>query len=298
MNPPGSDRTVGVIGPGAMGLGIVDSLVRGGFRVVARDIRPEADARARAAGAEIAASPADVARAAPIVIVVVVDARQVDEVLFGADGIAGAGAGDRVVLIASTLDPDYVRDLPSRAESAGVTILDTPISGGPAKAHDGTMTIMVAGAADARARVEPVLVAIAGRRFPISERAGDAAATKIVNNLLAGANLAAAAEALALAQALGLDVDATADVIAASSGASWIFADRVPRALAGDWRPRAAARILAKDVGIACDVAKRAHAADTFAQAARRAFADTVEAGYGEDDDAAIIRRARERVGR
>jgi 3-hydroxyisobutyrate dehydrogenase-like beta-hydroxyacid dehydrogenase len=279
-----------------MGLGIVASLVRAGMRVVARDIRPEADERARAAGAKIASSPADVARAAPVVIVVVVDAAQVDEVLFGADGIVASGVPDRIVMVASTLDPDYVRALPARCMRAGIAILDTPISGGPAKAHDGTMTIMVAGPGEARERVAPVLEAIAARRFPISDRVGDAAATKIVNNLLAAANLAAAAEALALAEALGLDVRATADVIAASSGASWIFADRVPRALAGDYVPRAASRILAKDVGIACDVARRAEAHDTFAQAAKRAFDDTVLAGYGEDDDAAIVRRARERM--
>ena len=292
-----SSGTVGVIGPGAMGLGIVASLVRGGFRVVARDVRPEADARARAAGASIAASPAEVARVAPIVIVIVVDARQVDDVLFGRDGILAAGAGDRIVLVASTLDPHYVRELPSRCASARVSILDTPVSGGPAKAADGTMTIMVAGPEAARERVAPVLAAIAARRFAISDRVGDAAATKIVNNLLAGANLAAAAEALALAQALGLDVPATAEVIAASSGASWIFADRVPRSLAGDYAPRAAARILAKDVAIACDVARRARVSTPFAELARRAFIDVVDAGYGEDDDAAIIRRARERAG-
>lgn len=294
MNAPG--ETIGVVGPGAMGLGIVGSLVRHGFRVVARDVRPAADARARAAGATIAASPAEVARAAATVIVIVVDARQVDDVLFGHDGIAASGARDRVVLVASTLDPEYMRGLPSRCKDAGITILDTPVSGGPAKAADGSMTIMVAGPAAARERVAPVLAAIAGRRFAISDRVGDAAATKIVNNLLAGANLAAAAEALALAQALSLDVPATAEVIAASSGASWIFADRVPRSLAGDYAPRAAARILAKDVGIACDVARRVHVSAPFAEAARRAFVDTVDAGYGDDDDAAIIRRARERA--
>jgi 3-hydroxyisobutyrate dehydrogenase-like beta-hydroxyacid dehydrogenase len=286
---------VGVVGPGAMGLGIVASLVRAGFRVVARDVRPEADERARAAGATIAASPAAVARAAPVVIVVVVDASQVDDVLVGADGVLAAGSAGRIVMVASTLDPEYVRALPARCADAGVAILDTPISGGPAKAHDGTMTIMVAGPGEARERVAPVLEAIADRRFVVSERVGDAAATKIVNNLLAAANLAAAAEALALAESLGLDVRATADVIAASSGASWIFADRVPRALAGDYAPRAAARILAKDVGIACDVARRARAHDAFARAAKRAFDDTIGAGYGEDDDAAIVKRARER---
>lgn len=290
--------TVGVIGPGAMGLGIVASLVRNGFRVVARDVKPEANARAAAAGAVVLGSPAEVARVAPIVIVVVVDAGQIDDVLFGRDGLAASGMRDRVVMVASTVDPDYVRGLPARAAPSGLAILDTPISGGPAKAHAGTMTIMVAGPPAARERCAGVLAAIAGRAFTISDRAGDAAATKIVNNLLAGANLAAAAEALALAEALGLDLRATADVIGASSGGSWIFADRVPRALDGDFAPRAASRILAKDVGIACDVAARARADATFAQAARRAFLDTVDAGYGEDDDAAIVRRAREKHGR
>lgn len=295
MNAPDDTReAVGVIGPGAMGLGIVASLVRGGYRVLARDIRPEADARAAAAGATIVRSPADVARVASIVIVVVVDAGQIDDVLFGADGIVASGARDRVVLVASTVDPDYVRALPARCAGSGIAILDTPISGGPAKAAAGTMTVMASGPASARERCAGVFSAIAGRTFAISDRVGDAAATKIVNNLLAAANLAAAAEALALADALGLDARATAEVIGASSGASWIFADRVPRALDGDFAPRAAARILAKDVGIACDVAARARADATFARAAHRAFLDTVEAGYGEDDDAAIVRRARE----
>ncbi len=287
---------VGVIGPGAMGLGIVASLVRNGFRVVARDIRPEADARAAAAGAAVAGSPAQVARAAAIVVVIVVDAAQIDDVLFAADGIARSGAEGRTVLVASTVDPDYVRGLPARLAQAGVTVLDTPVSGGPARAANGTMTIMVSGPAWARERCAGVFAAIAGRAFEISDRVGDAAATKIVNNLLAAANLASAAEALALAQALGLDLRGTADVIMASSGASWIFGDRVPRALDGDWFPRAAARILAKDVGIACDVAARVRADAAFAQAASRACAYTVDACYDEDDEAATVRRVRERL--
>lgn len=296
-SPQDSPATIGVIGPGAMGLGIVASLVRGGFRVAARDVRAEANARAAGAGATVLDSPAAVARAAAIVVVIVVDDRQVDDVLFGADGILAAGARDRIVLVASTVDPAYVRSLPERCAPHGVTILDTPVSGGPARAADGTMTMMVAGDPGARERCAGVFAAIAGRTFAISGRVGDAAATKIVNNLLAATNLAAAAEALALADALGLDVRATADVISASSGASWIFDDRVPRALDGDYAPRAAARILAKDAGIACDAAGRLNADATFARAARAAFVDTVDAGYGEDDDAAIIRRARDRLG-
>lgn len=288
--------TIGVIGPGAMGLGMVASLVRRGYRVVARDVKPDANARAAAAGAVVLASPAEIARVADVVFVVVVDAGQIDDVLFGHDGVASSGARDRIVSIASTVDPEYVRALPARCAPAGIAILDSPISGGPARAHAGTMTVMLAGPAPARERCASVFAALAGRVFTISDRVGDAAATKIVNNLLAAANLAAAAEALALAQALGLDLRATAEVISASSGASWIFGDRVPRALAGDYAPRAAARILAKDVGIACDVAARANADATFSLAAHGAFVDAVNAGYGEDDDAVLVKRARERL--
>ncbi len=293
MSDPGVRRRAGVIGTGAMGLGMARSLVRAGFDTVTRDLRPDADARAAAVGARVLPSAAAVARHAGVVFVVVVDDREVDDVLFAADGIASAGAGT-TVFVSSTLDPAFVRGLVPRAAGRGLVIVDAPISGGPAKAADGSMTMMLAGPEPTLAALAPVVAAVAARRYIVSERPGDAAATKIVNNLLAGANLAAAGEALALADALGLDAAATAQVINASSGASWIFADRVPRALAGDFAPRAATRILTKDLAIARAVAERAGAPSAFAHAAPRAVGDAVGAGYGEDDDAAIVRRARE----
>jgi len=211
-------------------------------------------------------------------------------VLFGEDGIAGAGVEGRIVLVSSTLDPEFVRALPARIASRGVTIVDAPVSGGPAKAAAGTMTMMLAGPAAALAAIDAMLASMTGRRFVVSSRPGDAAATKIVNNLLAGANLAAAGEALALADALGLDRAATLDVIHASSGASWILADRAPRALAGDLAPRAAAKILAKDLSIAHAVAARAGVADPFARSAIDAFRAAMDAGRGADDDAVLLR--------
>jgi len=158
------------------------------------------------------------------------------------------------------------------------------------------MTMMVSGDAAALERVRPVLARMTGRLFDLGPRLGDASTVKIVNNLLAGANLAAAAEALAIADRAGLDLRTVADVIGASSGGSWIFADRVPRALAGDRGVRAAARILTKDVGIALDVATRMGIDATFARAAHAAFVDALAAGYGEEDDAVLVRRALERA--
>jgi 3-hydroxyisobutyrate dehydrogenase-like beta-hydroxyacid dehydrogenase len=200
-----------------------------------------------------------------------------------------------VLLLASTLDPDYVAALAPTIAAAGGTLVDAPVSGGPRRAHDGTMTMMVAGDDAACARCAPVLAAISGRQFRVGTRAGDAAKFKIVNNLLAAVNLAAGAEAVALAEQAGLDPALVVDVVNASSGGSWIFADRMPRALAGDYAPRAAARILTKDVGIAVEFARRHGAAAPFAEAAQAAFAATVAAGYGEDDDAIIYEYCRRR---
>jgi 3-hydroxyisobutyrate dehydrogenase len=279
---------IGVIGAGAMGMGVVRSLRRAGVAVCVRDVRDEAMREAAGQGASLAVTPAALARACRIAVVLVVDDPQVEAVLFGAGGAAAAFAGGTLVL-SSTLDPDYVTALAPRLSRCGVALVDAPVSGGPQRASDGTMTMMVAGPDDALAACAPLFARIAGRVFRVGARAGDAARFKIVNNLLAAVNLAAAAEALALAAKAGLDPARAAEVIGASSGASWMFADRVPRPLDGDRGVRAAARILAKDAGIAADFAAR-HGVDTpFAGAARDAFRALVEAGLGDADDSVIV---------
>jgi L-threonate 2-dehydrogenase len=282
--------TVGVIGAGAMGMGVIRSLLRSGFRTFVRDIRPDAEREAAALGARPCPSPAQLAAASAITIVLVVDAKEVETVLFGPEGAVAALPPGGIVLLASTVDPDFVAALGPRVTTVGGVLVDAPVSGGPARAADGTMTMMVSGGDAALDRCAAVFEAIAGRVFRVGTQPGDAAKFKIVNNLLAAVNLAAGAEALALAAKAGLDPRLVIDVVNASSGASWIFADRMPRALAGDYAPRAAARILTKDVGIAVDFAARHGVAAPLAGAARAVFAATVAAGLGEADDAVIYR--------
>jgi 3-hydroxyisobutyrate dehydrogenase-like beta-hydroxyacid dehydrogenase len=291
-----SGRRVGVIGTGAMGGGVVQSLVRAGVATSARDIRDEAQALAVRHGAAPTFSPADLARACEVIVLLVVDAAQIETVLFGADGVTTAGSSKRIVLVSSTVDPAYVAALAPRLVAHGIALLDAPVSGGPAKATAGTMTMMVSGDAEAFAQVRAMLEQITGRLFALGPRPGDASTFKIVNNLLAAANLAAGAEALALARAAGLDLRPVFDVVAASSGASWMFGDRVPRALAGDYAPRAAAKLLDKDSGIAAALADRLHVDAPFTRLAHRAFAAAVAEGCGDEDDAVLIRRALESV--
>jgi len=286
---------IGVIGVGAMGMGVVASLLRGGFPTHARDIRPEAHREAESRGATCHPDAAALAGACDIAILLVVDAAQVDDVLFGAGGAASAFRREAIVMLSSTVAPDYASALSARLAAHGVKLVDAPVSGGPRCAADGTMTMMVAGDAAALARCEPVIAAVAGRVFRVGNAPGDAAKFKIVNNLLAAVNLAAGAEALALAVRAGLDPRQVVDVVNASSGGSWMFADRMPRVLAGDFAPRAAARILAKDVGIAAEFAAGLGADAAFADAALAAFRGMVDAGYGEEDDAAIFKYLREK---
>jgi putative dehydrogenase len=288
---------VGVIGAGAMGMGVVRSLLRAGFVTHVRDIRPEAEQEARDLGAQVHPSPFALVTACPITIVLVRDAGEVETVLSGKDGAIGALAGGRIVLVASTLDPDFVAALGPRIAKAGGALVDAPVSGGPRRAADGTMTMMLAGSEAVLAQCGPVFAAIAGKVFRVGHRPGDAAKFKIVNNLLAAVNLAAGAEALALAAKAGLDPAQVVAVVNASSGGSWIFADRMPRVLEGDYAPRAATRILTKDVGIAADFAARHGVAAPLTAAAHAAFVAAVAAGYGEEDDAAIVKWNRDRAG-
>jgi L-threonate 2-dehydrogenase len=285
---------VGVIGAGAMGMGVVRSLLRGGFPTHVRDIRGEASDEAQRLGATSHESAASLSRACDALVVLVVDSAQIEQVLFGEHGVA-TGETRPTVLLAPTIAPEDAASFAHRLGAFGIEAIDAPVSGGPQRAADGSMTMMLSGPAGAITRCDPFLRAIARSVFVVGTRPGDAARFKIVNNMLAAANLAAAAEAMALAERAGLDPRLVHDVVAASSGASWMFADRVPRALARDYVPRAATRILLKDVGLALDLADRCGVDAPVAKAAREAFRDAVAAGFGEQDDAAMVEWQRTR---
>lgn len=288
---------VGVIGVGAMGMPVARRLLERGYAVRVRDIRPEAEAEARATGATVSASPAALARECDVVISLVVDEADTEAIVFGADGLAETLAPDAVYVMSSTVSPGYAESIGERLAARGLAVIDAPVSGGPARAADGSLAMMIAGVPQALERAAGVLADVASQRFVVGSVPGDGAKAKIVNNLLAGVNLAAAGEAMALAMKLGLDARLVFDIVCASSGASWIFADRMPRVLAGDYAPRAAAKILTKDLTIAAATAAGAGVSSPLAAAARDVFAAMVADGHGEADDAAVIRYCVARAG-
>jgi 3-hydroxyisobutyrate dehydrogenase-like beta-hydroxyacid dehydrogenase len=196
---------------------------------------------------------------------------------------------------ARRIAPARAEAIAARLAKLSVDAIDAPMSGGPARARTGTMSLMVACADAAFERHRALLDALADPVFRIGERPGDGARAKLVNNLLAAVNLAGAAEAIALAERVGLDPARMLDVIERSSGQSWIASDRMRRAIAGDFAPRAHTTLLAKDSALAIEMASAAGTAPRLGGVAAATFAAAVEAGHGASDDASLLAFLRER---
>lgn len=272
-----------------MGLAVTKRLLHAGYAPQVRDIRPEPEAEAAAMGATISPSPAVLAAASDIVITLVVDDKQTDAILFGPDGALHGLRGGSTVVLSSTLAPEYVTLAAQRLAARNVQTIDAPVSGGPLRAEKGEMSMMVAAAPAAFEQCAALLHALSNKLFRISERIGDGARMKLVNNMIAASNLVAGCEAIALGLKLGLDASTMLAVIGASSGASWIVPDRIPRALAGDLAPRAATTLLTKDLSLFLQQASTAGFDTPMAHAAYAAFLRTIERGYAAEDDAAVL---------
>ena len=291
VQEPALERPVGIVGVGLMGLAMALRLRDAGLAVVVRDIDPAREALAAAAGVTVAATAAALAARCGLVIITVVDGAQTLSVLAD-EGLAAALPPGDCVLLCPTIAP-------ADTEAAAVLLtghrrdwLDAPMSGGPLRARDGTMSLMLAGADAVVARWLPLLQRLSTHILRVGERAGDGARTKLVNNLLAAVNLAGAAEALALAARLGLDAARTLEVIECSSGQSWIGSDRLRRALAGDERPQAHMALLAKDSALALAAARAAGFDAPVGAVAAARFAAACAAGLARADDAALWRFA------
>jgi len=288
--PEGATLIVAVIGLGSMGLGIAGSLLRGGFEVTGYDPNADALEKFGTLGGQIAHSPATAAQGADIAICVVVNASQTETALFGPNGAASTLTKGGTVLSCATMSPDAARGMGVRANDLGFGYLDAPISGGAAKAAAGQMTVMASGAPAAFAHARPVLECIAAKVYDLGPDTGTGAAFKIVNQLLAGVHIAAACEAITFARGMGLDIAKVYEVITASAGNSWMFENRVPHILEGDYTPRSAVDIFTKDLGIVSDIGRSMTIPTPIAATALQMFVMTAAAGMGRDDDASVAR--------
>ena len=286
--------TVAVLGLGAMGLPLATRLTTG-LAVHGFDIAEPRLELAAAAGVTPFGSAREAVAGADAVLLAVRDAAQLDDVLFApGTGIAEALAPGAVVILTSTVGTDGVPAVVDRLAAHGVDLVDAPLSGGPVRAGDGDLLIVVGAAPAALEKARPVLELLASTLTVVGDKPGDGQALKTVNQLLCGVHIAAAAEALALADALGLDLEKTLDALQAGAAGSFMLGNRGPRVLQAYDEDGAEVLsrldIFVKDMGIVGKAARAAGLATPVASAAEQLYLIGQAQGLGAADDSAVVR--------
>jgi 2-hydroxymethylglutarate dehydrogenase len=280
-------RSVGMVGVGIMGSRMCANLIKAGFKVAAFDPGEAARAAASGAGAELAADLGALARGADAVLSSLPDAPQLNAV---ADGLLPQLKNGALWCDTSTVDPATAQRVSEAARAKGVGFLDCPVSGGPAGAAAGTLTIMVGGEAAVLERARPLLEAI-GRTIVHCGAAGSGQGAKLVNQALVAAHTVAALEALLVGRKCGLDLDTLVSILKASSGRSWILENHLDRyALAGQFEPGFALDLMFKDLRLFVETATQARAPAPVAATALQLYNAARAAGQGARDQTVVAK--------
>jgi 3-hydroxyisobutyrate dehydrogenase-like beta-hydroxyacid dehydrogenase len=284
--------SVGFLGLGIMGSRMAANLQRKGFAVTAWTHTPgKADAwAAEHEGATAAATPADAARDADIIISMVVDGAQVESILLGEDGAASGAEGRDGVLFVdmSTIAPADARRIGETLADRGHRFVDAPVTGSSPRAEDGTLTIMAGGDDEDVARARPAFEAM-GQTIVHVGALGHGQVIKLINNAVAAANAATLAQALVMGAGTGIDLDALTQVLAAGSGNSTMVGLKAEPMRQHDYAPLFKTEHMLKDVRLCLEEAQAAGVPFPAANAARDALVAAVGRGFADQDFAAIV---------
>lgn len=280
-----------VIGLGSMGMGAAKSCLRAGLNTWGVDLNPAALESLRQAGARDA-QPSAFAFADQLdaVLLLVVNAQQVYAILFGEEGLAAKLRPGTVVMVSSTLSARDAQQIEQQLAQYQLLMLDAPVSGGAAKAASGEMTVMASGSDAAFAQLQSVLDAVAAKVYRVGSEIGLGSTVKIIHQLLAGVHIAVGAEAMALAARAGIPLETMYEVVTNAAGNSWMFENRMRHVVDGDYSPKSAVDIFVKDLNLVADTAKSLHFPLPLASTALNMFTEASNAGYGREDDSAVIK--------
>jgi 2-hydroxy-3-oxopropionate reductase len=265
------------------------NLLRRGFRVVAHSRSPGPVEELVAAGAERAASPADVARRATTIVTMVPDSPDVERVMEGPDGVFGAMQPGTILIDCSSIAPAVARRLAARARELGASMLDAPVSGGEIGAINASLSIMVGGDAETFASAKPVLDAMGNpeRVIHIGE-SGSGQVCKVCNQMVIGGALAAVSEAFALARKAGVDPARVRAALLGGFAASRVLEAHGERMLQGNYTPGFRAQLYLKDMRIAAQTLADHETPAPVTAAVQQLATALVASGQGAADYSAL----------
>ncbi len=248
-------KKVGFIGLGSMGKAMATNIVRAGYPLTVFDIRKEPLAEMEKLGARIVKSAREVGEESDTVIVMVLDFQQVKNAILPPDGALGGMRKGATLIITSTITPQDVTEMESIANEHGISVIDSPVSGGRLRAEDASLALMVGGEEAVVKENEDILKAMGSNVFHVG-KVGQGQAMKIINQIMVSANIVSVAEAMVMAEKLGINLQTVYDVITKSSGSSEVLQRMGPSMIARDFVPKVTVDILIKDTGIIMDTVR------------------------------------------
>jgi 3-hydroxyisobutyrate dehydrogenase len=287
---------IGFIGTGTMGQPMLANLVKKGFAVVAYDVVPAAlDAAARL-GAARAGSIREAAVDSDLVITMLPSSANVEAAYLGADGLIDAPIAERLCVDMSTIDPGTSQRVAARLNERRIRFLDAPVSGGVGGAAAGTLAIMVGGDARDLEEARPALGAMGSNVIHVGA-VGAGEVAKLCNNLISGSALIAVAEAFRIGEAFGVDPQILTNVIAKSSGATWVMEHMHPvpgivdsAASSRQYGPGFMTDLMAKDLALAVNAAREKRIPVAVAAAAQQLYRMASSHGLGREDFSAVYK--------
>jgi len=250
MTEISSTTPIGFIGLGVMGKSMARNLIKAGYQVTLYNRSRGAVDELVKEGGIAAASPADLAARSEIICLCVPDTPDVDAVLFGAAGVASAVKADGVVIDFSTISAPATVGFAQRLKQAGVAMLDSPVSGGPAGARDAALSCMIGGEPETLARCMPLFKAI-GRTFTHVGASGAGQLCKSCNQMVVVGTVMAVSEALTLAKKSGIDPYKVRDALLGGSAQSFVLQNHAKRFLDGQLAPGFRTALMLKDLRLA-----------------------------------------------
>jgi putative dehydrogenase len=285
---------IGIIGVGLMGQVLARRLMDAGFSVVGYDVDAARNKQLESIGGTASASIADIANRCDIIMLVVFSVDQVEDVIENAILPAVGDASGKIVLCASTCDPDRVAALGERISQRGIRFLETPVSGTSEEVRQGKGVGLIGGDPALAAELKPLLDALYPRYFHIG-RYGDGSRAKLAINLILGINRTALAEGLVFAERMGLNPATFFEVAKTSACYSRVMEAKGPKMLRGDFSPEGMVAVSYKDSGLMREQGERAGQQLPLLEAYRGVLEGCVRAGQEKLDNSAVIEEIRRR---
>ncbi|GAB1421406.1 NAD(P)-dependent oxidoreductase [Anaerolineales bacterium] len=287
---------VGFIGLGIMGQGMANNLLQAGFDLMVWNRTASKSQSLVDAGAQLAASPSDLATHCEVIISCVSDTPDVEAIMLGEQGVIHGINPDALVIDMSTISPAVTKEIANQLKAKGAHMLDAPVSGGSEGAQRGTLSIMVGGDPAQFERARPYFD-VMGKTVTHVGDIGSGQMVKLVNQALVVINMLAVSEALTLAEAGGLDLEKTLAAVAGGAAGSWMLSNRGPQCINDDWRPGFTIDLQQKDLRLVLEAGDQLGVPLFGTQLVFQLYRTLQHRGLGHEGNHALIKSLQNLLG-